>query len=98
MNNDNIHILNPGSAAAGGRQLPFSVGAGEESFLAYPWGTIDGPLRFDVGTGPGVIVSQRVQYERSFNEILAMDPQRSAKTLFFPWFDQASPGVLVDNV
>jgi hypothetical protein len=39
-----------------------------------------------------------VQYQRSFNEMLALDPRRAAKTLYFPWFDQASPGVLVDNL
>jgi uncharacterized protein YvpB len=105
MTNDNIHVVNPGASTAsgvftlaGGNPLPFTVNAGEERAFAYPWGTINGPLRFDVSSGPAVIVSQRVQYQRSFNEMLALDPRRAAKTLYFPWFDQASPGVLVDNV
>jgi uncharacterized protein YvpB len=105
MTNDNIHVVNPGASTAtgiftlaGGTQLGFSVPAGEERYYNYPWGTIDGPLRYDVTTGPDVIVSQRVQYGRSFNEILGLDPARASTTLFFNWYDQASPGVGVDNV
>ncbi|MEP7104825.1 MAG: C39 family peptidase [Chloroflexota bacterium] len=105
MTNDNIHVVNPGASPAtgvftlaGGNQLGFSVPAGQERYYAYPWGTIDGPLRYEVTSGPGVIVSQRVQYGRSFNEILAQDPARASTTLFFNWFDQVSAGVAVDNV
>ncbi len=105
MWNDNIHVLNPGPGPAAGTfylpgssPLPFSLAGGAEAWYSFPQGTISGPLHFAVTSGPPVVVSQRVQYQQSFSEVLALDPARAATTLYFDWFDQASPGVLVDNV
>jgi uncharacterized protein YvpB len=103
--NDNIHVVNPGGQAASGvfllpgsAALPFDVPAGQERYYAFPPGTINGPLHYDVVSGPGVIVSQRVQYSGSFSEVLALDGRAAQNTLYFNWFDSASPGVVTDNI
>jgi uncharacterized protein YvpB len=103
--NDNIHVVNPGGQAASGvfmlpgsAALPFNVPAGQERYYAFPFGTINGPLHFDVTSGPAVIVSQRVQYSGSFSEVLALDGRAAQNTLYFNWFDSASPGVVANNI
>ncbi len=103
--NDNIHVMNPGAQEASGSfqlpgspDLPFSVPAGGETYVAFPFGTINGPLHFNVTSGPPVIVSQRVQYSGSFNEVLALGANDIQSTLYFNWFDTYSAGVVTDNV
>ncbi len=76
MANDNIHLLNPGSASAtvtvslpGAAPLVVTVGPGAESYVTFPAGTIGGPVT--VSSTQPVLASQRVQYYQSFNEIPA---------------------------
>lgn len=103
--NDNVHLMNPGPQDASGTiQLPgssplaFSVPAGAETYVAFPFGTINGPLHFDVSSGSAVIVSQRVEYSGSFDEVLALGPGDVQSTLYFNWFDTASNDVVADNI
>ena len=103
--NDNIHVVNPGSAAATGSftlpgqaPLAFDVPAGGERYYNFATGTMTGPLHFDVTSGPAVIVSQRVQYSGSFNEFLALGNAQARSTLFFNWYDHAASGVVADNI
>jgi hypothetical protein len=81
MNQDNIHVINPGTVDASvtvtlmltGGFTPsqtVTVPAGAERYVtlgAY----IGGPVKVTVNSGPAVIASQRVQYYRSFNEVWA---------------------------
>ena len=76
MFNDNIHILNPGGAAAGVTvSLPGSatqtltVAGGAEAYVSFPQGSIGGPVT--VSSTQPVLAAQRVQYYSTFNEIWA---------------------------
>jgi hypothetical protein len=76
MVNDNIHLLNPGSASAtvtvslpGVPPQVVTVGPGSEVYITFPSGTIGGPLT--VSSSQPVLASQRVQYYQTFNEIPA---------------------------
>jgi hypothetical protein len=74
MLNDNIHLLNPGSASAtvtvslpGTAAQVVAVAPGAEVYVTFPAGTIGGPVT--VSSNQPVLASQRVQYYQSFNEI-----------------------------
>ena len=104
MVGDNIHLLNAGATASTGcvtlgtRVIPFSLGAGQETHVTFPKGTIGGPVVVDVLTGPAVLASQRVQYFHSFNEVWAMSAAQSAMTSYINWFDRATAGMVGDNI
>lgn len=107
MSVDNVHILNPGADPASGtvtilstgQSLPFTVpGNAGESYLSFPAGTIGGPVKVQVNSGPPVLSSQRVVYQQSFNEVPARTAQDAAAVSYFNWYDSASPGMVVDNV
>jgi hypothetical protein len=76
MVNDNIHLLNPGGVSAtvvvtvkGASPVTVTVAPGAEAYVTFPKGTIGGPVA--VTSNQPVMVSQRVQYYNSFNEIQA---------------------------
>ena len=103
MSADNIHLVNPGSAAAtvsvslpGAAPLAFTLAPGQESFGAFPAGTIGGPVSV-TSSGP-VLASQRVTFNQSFNEVPATPAGKASTSLFFNWYDSASAGMSVDNV
>jgi spore germination protein YaaH len=105
MVGDNIHILNPGTTASigcvtltGRAIIPFNLGAGQEQYVTFPTGTIGGPLFVTVISGPAVLASQRVQYYQSFNEVWAVNGVQAATTSYINWFDNASPGMVADNI
>jgi hypothetical protein len=104
MSNDNIHLLNTGGAPStgcvslGGVSIPFSVAAGQETYISFPAGSIGGPVVVTVLSGPAVLASQRVQYYQSFNEVWAKDASAAATSSYFNWFDKASPGMFNDNI
>jgi hypothetical protein len=103
---DNIHVVAPG-----GSLTPASVSvtvpgcspvawqaSPSEVIFGCPFGQgFGGPVR--VESAVPVLVSQRVQYGDSFNEVAALDPAAAATTLFMPWYDLASSaGFQGDNV
>jgi hypothetical protein len=103
MSADNIHLLNPGTAAAsvtvsmpGSSPKTVTVGPGAEIVVGYPGGTIGGPIK--VSSTQPVLASQRVQYFQSFNETLALSGANAAQLRFFTWYDKASPGMANDNI
>ena len=104
MFNDNLHLLDTGTSTStgcvsvGGVTVPFSVAAGHETYVTFPPGTIGGPVAVNVLAGPAVLASQRVQYYQSFNEVWAMSPSQAAKTSYLSWFDNASAGMVGDNI
>jgi len=76
MVNDNIHLLNQGGVSAivvvtvkGASPVTVTVAPGAEAYVTFPKGTIGGPVT--VTSNQPVMVSQRVQYYNSFNEIQA---------------------------
>jgi hypothetical protein len=99
--NDNIHVLNPGTATAtvtvtlGASQQVLTVAAGAESYTSFP-GIIGGPVT--VSSTLPVLASQRVQYFQSFNEVWAEPASMAATTSYFNWFDKASVGMSNDNI
>jgi hypothetical protein len=103
MFNDNIHLLNPGSASAsvtvslpGAGPQVATVAAGGEAYVTFPQGTIGGPLTI-TSTQP-VLASQRVQYYSSFKEVWAESAALAATTSYINWYDKASPGMFNDNI
>jgi hypothetical protein len=104
MAQDSIHLLNAGTATSagnvrlGGNVVPFSLGAGQQTYVTMPPGTIGGPVAVTVSSGPAIKVSQRVQYNQSFNEVWAMAPAKAATKSYLSWFDKASTGMLNDNI
>ena len=102
--NDNIHMINTSGTAAnvivsvGTTSLPSqSIPAGTEAFATFPQGTIGGPVT--VNSDQTILVSQRVQYYQSFNEVWAETAAQAAATSYFQWFDHASsPGFTNDNI
>ncbi len=104
MLNDNIHLLNKGGAASigcvtvGAMSIPFNLAPAQETHVAFPSGTIGGPVVVTVNSGPDVLASQRVQFNQSFNEVWGMSPAQAATTSYFNWFDKASAGMMNDNI
>jgi len=103
MFNDNIHLLNPGTASAsvtvslpGASSQVATVAPGAEAFVSFPVGTIGGPV--SVISSQPVLASQRVQYYSTFNEVWAGSAAQAATTSYFNWFDKASPGMFNDNI
>ncbi|TMC54751.1 MAG: hypothetical protein E6J20_02110 [Chloroflexi bacterium] len=102
---DNIHLLNPGTAASSGcvtvsgkAVAPWTATGGQETYVTMPAGTIGGPVMVTVNSGPAVLASQRVQFGQSFNEVWTAAATQAATTSYFNWFDKASPGMLNDNI
>jgi hypothetical protein len=102
---DNIHLLNPGTAGSAGcvrvgdkAVAPWMATAGQETYVTMPAGTIGGPVRVTVNSGQGVLASQRVAFNSSFNEVWAASGAQAATTSYFNWFDKASAGMSNDNI
>jgi len=102
---DNIHILNPGGSTSAGcvtlsgyPGVAWSAPAGQETYVTLPAGTIGGPVRITVNSGPAVRASQRVQFNQSFNEVWAASASQAATTSYINWYDRASAGMLNDNI
>jgi polyvinyl alcohol dehydrogenase (cytochrome) len=102
---DNIHIINPGTSASSGcvtvggyPGVLWTAGAGQETYVTLPPGTIGGPVLVTVNSGPAVKASQRIQYNQSFNEQWAASATQATTTQFFNWYDRASAGMLNDNI
>lgn len=105
MRADNVHVVNPGSAAASGTislpgaaALAFSVPAAGEGWFSFPPGTIGGPVAVAVSAGPAVLVSQRVLYQDSLSEVGALSGADAFVSGWFNWYDNASPGMQADYV
>jgi hypothetical protein len=103
MLGDNIHVINPGNAAAnvsvslpGASPLAVSVAPFAEQFVSFPQGTIGGPVK--ITSNQPVLASQRVQYYQTFNEVVARGPGEASTESYFNWFDKATPGMLGDNI
>jgi photosystem II stability/assembly factor-like uncharacterized protein len=103
MFNDNIHLLNPGSASAtvtvslpGLTPLTATIGAGAEAYVSFPKGTIGGPVT--VTSSQPVLATQRVQYYSSFKEVWAESAAQAAAKTYLNWYDKASPGMSIDNI
>src|SRR5205823_737083 len=104
MDGDNIHLLNTGSGQSigcvllGSQAIPYSLGAGQSTHVKFRNGSIGGPVGVRVMTGAGVLASQRVQFNQSFNEVWSASAAQASTKSFFNWFDKASPGMLNDNI
>lgn len=104
MRVDNIHLVNPGTAVAHvtitGPAAPLTsdVPAGGETWVAWPPGSIGGPVHVHTAATTPVIASQRVQYGSTFNEVIARPAGDAAQSQVFTWFDNASPGMWNDNI
>jgi Glycosyl hydrolases family 43 len=104
---DNVHVVAPsGSLAAANVNVSIpgcsiaNVWRYSDSEWIYncPFGQgFGGPVQVTATTP--VLVSQRVQYGDSFNEVAAQDAQQAATILSMPWFDHSSSvGFMADNV
>jgi hypothetical protein len=76
MVDDSIHMFNPGAMPAsvaihapGATDVMATVPIGGETYATFPSGTIGGPVTVTVTSGPAVLITQRVEYYQSFNEI-----------------------------
>ena len=101
---DNIHVLNPGGATAhvslrlgnGVFTYSLSVNPMSATYYAFPSGFVGGPVH--VVSDQPVLVSQRVLYNQSFNEIPGVADTDAAQFVVFNWYDQASPGFDSDAI
>jgi spore germination protein YaaH len=100
--NDNIHLLNPGTASAtvtvtvpGAAPRTATVGPGAQTYVNFA-GSIGGPVK--VSSTVPVLASQRVQFNDSFNEVWSASAAQAAMTSYFNWYDKASPGMVNDNI
>src|SRR5207245_699682 len=104
MDGDNIHLLNTGSSQSigcvllGSQAIPYSLGAGQSTHVKFRNGSIGGPVVVRVMTGAGVLASQRVQFNQSFNEVWSASAAQAATKSYFNWFDKASPGMSTANI
>jgi len=108
FNNDNVHLLNPGTTTSnvtvsltgvsGVTPVTVNVAAGAGTYVNFPQGTIGGPIKVVVNSGPAVLASQRVQYYGTFNEVWAQPATLAATTTLLNWYDLASTGFVQDNV
>jgi hypothetical protein len=103
MNNDNIHLMNPGTSIAtvtvtlaGAPTQTVDVAGGAGTYVTFPAGNIGGPVKIS-STQP-VLASQRVQYYSTFNEVWAEGSAQAATTSYVNWFDKASAGMNNDNI
>src|SRR4029077_342027 len=102
--NDNVHLLNPGATSANvtvilpGFAQTTDVAAGGETYVTFPHGTIGGPVKINVNSGPAILASQRVQFNSTFNEVWAESATQASATAYVNWYDKASPGFLNDNI
>lgn len=103
MVNDNIHLVNPGTTAAsvtvslpGASAQHVTVAPGAEAYATFPQGTIGGPVK--VSSDQPVMASQRVEFDQSFNEVWGQSPTQAASSIYFNWYDKASPGMASDNI
>src|SRR5206468_3187738 len=96
--------LNTGSSQSigcvllGSQAIPYSLGAGQSTHVKFRNGSIGGPVGVRVMTGAGVLASQRVQFNQSFNEVWSASAAQASTTSYFNWFDKASPGMSNDNI
>jgi hypothetical protein len=74
----------------------FTVAAGAGSYVTFPQGTIGGPVK--VVSDQAVLASQRVQFNQSFNEVVARSAAQATTASYMNWFDRASPGMTTDNI
>ena len=100
---ETVHITNlsgadvTGSLALPGvRPVPFSVANGQDGYFTFPYGTIGGPLTV-TSTLP-VLATLRAWYYQSMSEMPALHPANTGTTLYFPWYDLASPGTRADTI
>jgi Ni,Fe-hydrogenase III small subunit len=101
---DNIHVVNPGPNSASvtvgipgcSPQTDATLAAGAETFFSCASG-YGGPVTV-TSTGNGVLASQRVLFDQSFNEVHAQAASAAQNALYFTWYDSVSPGFAVDNV
>ena len=103
MNNDNIHLMNPGGSTAtvtvtlaGATTQMVDVAAGAGAYVTFPKGSIGGPVM--VSSTQPVLASQRVQYYSTFNEVSAQSAAQAATTSYVNWFDKSSVGMNNDNI
>ncbi len=102
---DNIHIVNPasngrpalGAVSLHGQQLSFAIDPGKEWIGHFFSGTLGGPVV--IGSSVPVLASQRVEFNRSFNEVPAQPAGAAATDLYLAWFDRvSSPSFKADNI
>lgn len=101
--NDNIHLLNPGAADAHvtatlgkGFAFQLTVSAGSATYHSFPAGQIGGPVH--ITSDQPILVSQRVQWNQSFNEIAGIPDAAMSTFNVINWYDQASPGYFQDDI
>jgi Glycosyl hydrolases family 18/Fibronectin type III domain len=103
MRAETIHITNVSGAAAtgtitlnGAAPLSFNVADGQEAYLAFPSGTIGGPVTV-TSSGP-VLAMLRGWYYNSLSEMPALTATDAGTTLYMPWYDLASSGMRADTI
>jgi hypothetical protein len=102
MRADTIHLTDvsggpaSGSIVLGTTTIPFTLVNGQDSYYAFPDGTIGGPVTI-ISNVP-VLASLRAWYYQSFNEVPGRPGVPTSGTQYFPWYDHFSPGVNADTI
>jgi hypothetical protein len=102
MNGDWVMISNPGSVATtvelylgntSGYPYPidtFNLAPGGHVEWQAPQTTTTGPVRVVSTNGQPLVVSQRVLFRNSFNEVAAMNGDQLESKYYFSWYDSNS--------
>ncbi len=101
--NDNIHLVNPGPTNANvtatlghGFVFQLTVNAQSATYHSFPAGQIGGPVH--ITSDQPILVSQRVQWNQSFNEIAGIPDSAMSTFNVINWYDQESPGYFQDDL
>jgi hypothetical protein len=103
MRADAIHLTNAGPAGASGtislpgaRPISFNVAAGHDAYFAFPYGTRGGPVT--IASSQPVLAILRAWYYQSLSETWARPSSAGGTTVYFAWYDLASPGMSADAI
>jgi len=103
MLGDWILIGNQGNATAnvqvyigGVLKGTYSVPVGSRVTPSFP-NTTDGPVKVTCTNGQPLIVSQRVLYKNSFNEVLGVPESRLSSSYSFTWYDDKPENFMRGN-
>jgi hypothetical protein len=101
MTADNVHLVDVDTVPAqigitlnGALGTTATIQPGAEFHWSFPAGTINGPLQ--VTSNARIVGTQRVTYYGAFQEF-ALQPA-GVTDAWYPWYDNASPCFLADNV
>jgi len=107
---DEIHVVNPTAtdcvvniSAPGIGTLNLSVPRGADQYAHFGPSSLGGPIKVDVDLVhspqcPGILAFERTMWNGFFSQVDGMPTSLAATQLMFNWYDNASAGMVADNI